>query len=117
MASPAAGVEDVNVDSASREVDYKLVAPAGQEKKRLFARLTGRRGGRLANDNEENAKIKLSITDVNPLPPMWAVLKQPNNLLAVFCSGADLTVGRERDKLRLTRLVCPQVCCLRRSTP
>jgi hypothetical protein len=90
MASPAACVEDVNADSASREVAFKLVAPAGQEKRSLFARLTGRRGGRLASDTEEHARIKLSITDVNPLPPMWAVLKQPNNLLAVFCSGADL---------------------------
>lgn len=43
---------------------------------------------RRAAENEENEiEIQLSLKDANPLPAMWHILKRPNNLLGVVCSG------------------------------
>lgn len=38
-------------------------------------------------DDPEHVPVKLTIADINPLPAMYHVLKKPNNLLAVLCSG------------------------------
>ena len=40
-----------------------------------------------AREEEQHVKVKLSLTDVNPAPAMWHILKRPNNFLAVTCSG------------------------------
>jgi hypothetical protein len=74
-----------NTGSAAKEAIFKLAEPP---QKQSFLNRIGLNRQRSVQDGEEHVKIKLSITDVNPLPPMWAVLKKPNSLLAVFCSGA-----------------------------
>ncbi len=75
-------------------------------------RLFGKRKAQVTATGEEHVAVKLSITDVNPLPPMWSVLKQPNNLLAVLCSGMFDSTGRSlaTDRGDL------QVCCSQHST-
>jgi MFS family permease len=35
----------------------------------------------------EVSQIKLSLTDINPIPPMWNVLRRLNNLAILSCSG------------------------------
>lgn len=41
-----------------------------------------------AKEEDENGiPIRLSLKDINPLPAMWHILKRPNNLLGVVCSG------------------------------
>lgn len=34
-------------------------------------------------------ELKLSLKDVNPIPPMWAVLRRLNNLTILFASGTS----------------------------
>lgn len=36
---------------------------------------------------QQHEKVKLSLSDVNPFPPMWAIIKKPANLMSVTCSG------------------------------
>lgn len=38
-------------------------------------------------DGVRLTEVKLSLKDVNPIPPMWAVLRRPNNLTILFASG------------------------------
>ncbi len=84
MGTPA--VEKLAIDPIAKEATFKLAEPSKTGS--LMSRMgLGRQ--RSVEQGEEHVKVKLSITDVNPLPPMWAVLKKPNNLLAVFCSGGS----------------------------
>lgn len=38
---------------------------------------------------EEHGEMRLSVRDINPLPPALAILKSPVNLLAIVSSGGS----------------------------
>jgi hypothetical protein len=76
-----APILDVEADLSNKEV---IVRPRARSWKPWSkkSRDSGSEGA-----DEEHVKIKLTLSDVNPAPAMWAILKRPNNLLSVSCSG------------------------------
>jgi len=79
---PAHEVE-VELDLVKQEV----VVKSRPTRRSWYSWPRGRTRGAVREDQEEHVKVKLTLADVNPAPAMYSILKRPNNLLAVVCSG------------------------------
>ena len=74
---------EVELDLVKQEV---VVKPR-PTRRSWYSWSRGRTRGAAQEDQEEHVKVKLTLADVNPAPAMYSILKRPNNLLAVVCSG------------------------------
>lgn len=85
-----------HVTVVERDEDGTILQPMTSEAK--VAEGDGKKEGQRVTFQDAEAQgsppdlkeVKLSLKDVNPIPPMWAVLRRLNNLAILFASGESL---------------------------